>query len=475
MQDNLPGIEEVVDLLGLVRDPKGRRGDSAFNVRCPFCGDSSSKYKMHINTTINCYRCYKCSGDEKGTGTLDLYARVRMGMRHVKGPSGNGKEILKALLKDMGRDMTSGPVNSKWKAKPAKAPAPTVRALSDAGLNKAYSFIQHYPIFKLSDEHRKKLLARGLDNEAIARNGYASVPESTLWTKDFPEFDALYESEGLAKEKAQYPRLRKKSKGQIVAGLILASEMQKAGITLRGVPGAFQIKGHWCMMYDPGMLIPTRNRKGQIVAFQTRLDRGSLRYMTLSSSGLPEAVDSGISRVHFPLANSSTANAEEVICTEGPLKADLIVHLYGRPVLVFALHGVGNTRELSGLFRQLRIEGVTKVINGFDMDKVLNTNVRNSSKALVDKAKAAGLQMVQRCWDMNTAKEKYKELKPLCESHGISYPKAYDIFSQLALMADSLKAANVSFCTRIVNGEPEHDYWKDETKGMDDYLLSRTK
>lgn len=468
MQDRMPGIEEVVDLLGLERDPKSRPGDATFNVRCPFCGQDSRKYKMRINTKINGYYCFKCSGGEKGLGVLDLYGRVRLGVRHIKGSSGNGNEIMEALLKEMHRDVPSPQGDSKWKSKPTAPKKKEILPAADSILDKAYRFILSLPMFKLSEKHHANLVKRGLDHEAIVRNGYATMPDDVSWAKKNPVFWNAYDENNLGEEKDKYRTLRAKNKAEIVAGMALASLMMEAGISLRGIPGAFTLKQFWCVMYTPGMLIPTRNEKGQIVALQTRLDSGKLRYMTMSAGGCPNAVETRVSRTHFPLGNSSIHEAKEILCTEGPLKADVITHLYSEPVYVMALHGVSNTRELNRIFRQLRLEGITCIGNAFDMDKLANTNVRKQSKALVQKAIDSGLSMYQKCWDIDYAKEKGKELKALCDQHHVAYQSSPNPFSQVAYMANALKDAMVPFC---IKEDGDHDYWRDETKGLDDYLL----
>lgn len=467
MLDNMPGIEEVVDILGLERDPKSKRGDLTFNVRCPFCGANSRKYTMKINTQINGYYCFKCSGGEKGLGVLDLYGRVRMGVRHVKGSNGNGKEIMAEMRREMHLD-TPVQGQSKWKAKAEKPARKELMPVSDSKLNKAYQFILHLPMFQISEKHYANLIERGFDHEAIVRNEYATMPRDISWAKKGTSFWKAYDENKLEEEKKKYRTLRGKSKGEIVAGMALAALMIDAGISLKGVPGAFTLKNFWCMMYTPGMMIPTRNEKGQVVALQTRMDKGNLRYMTMSAGGCPNAVETMVSRTHFPLANSPIGQGTEVLCTEGPLKGDLIAHMYGRPVYVMALHGVSNTRELDRIFRHLSIQGVTKIGNAFDMDKLANTNVRKQSKALVKKAMNNGLSMYQKCWDLDYAQEKGRELKAVCDQNHVTYTISANPFSQVAYMADALTEADIPFCIKP-NGD--HDYWRDETKGLDDYLL----
>ena len=78
------------------------------------------------------------------------------------------------------------------------------------------------------------------------------------------------------------------------------------------------------------------------------------------------------------------------------------------------------------------------------------------------------LQMYQKCWDIDYAREKCKELKDVCVQNNVLYQLSENPFSQVAYMADALKEANVPFCIKP-NGE--HDYWRDETKGLDDYYL----
>ena len=109
MSTPMPDIDEVVDLLGLEVDPKSRRDSSSYNVKCPFCRDK--KYHMNINRAKNAYYCVLCTGDNKNTGVLDLYGRVRFGTPHIKGngPSANGKELKFKLLNALGRGMDFDP------------------------------------------------------------------------------------------------------------------------------------------------------------------------------------------------------------------------------------------------------------------------------------------------------------------------------------------------------------------------------
>lgn len=472
---DIPSIDEVVDLLGLVRSPKSRVGAATYMVRCPFCGDTDQGYHMKIDVAHGVYHCYTCGNGQKGTGTLDLYARVRMGTTHRKGSGGNGKELLKALRRDLGQeyDLPNNVVKRKARPKPPKIPASTVA--SDANLHRAYHFILTFPELHLSYNHQKKLRKRGLNDRSIRRNEYATVPDNFSWVKAYTEYQDIYYQENLGTEARKYEKTQKIKADRLIAGLVLAGEMQKRGISPKGVPGAFKLGTRWCFILREGMLIPTRNRKGQVVALQTRTDTGDLRYLTMSASGLPYGVEKDISRTHFPLGNAKLSTNPEVLITEGPLKADVIACLYGKPVYLMAIHGVSNTKELNGIFRDLVIAGVNRLGNAFDMDKLCNVHVRDSSKALNEIARNAGLSVYQKCWDLEYVPVKYQELYSLCKSEGVAADlSSPNMLVRVAKMADALYVAKVKYCRKTdKNGKEQKDYWRDETKGLDDYLLSQ--
>lgn len=453
-QNGIPPIMDVVRLLGLQIDPRSDARNSKYKVRCPFCGFERGKkvsYHMDVDAINNVYHCYKC-GCEKGTGVLDLYSRVRFGKRY------QGERETRERLKE---ELGNGWVRSQAPQKTTPRQEDTVQTLPDWMLDKAYSFILAMPEFGLSEQHRAKLKARGLDDAAIIRNGYATIPEDMSWVLNYPV--ACEAAEKLEATKKQYRQTRGMSSLQLAAGIVVAEKLNEAGIKIQGVPGSCKLGGYWMFILWSGMLIPTRNRVGKIVALQTRTDKGSLRYITMSAGGLPGAVGKGVARTHFPLGNAKLAENIPVLVTEGPLKADVAVHLMGQPSFIMAIHGVNNTKELTGIFRYLHASGVRNVWNAFDMDKVCNTNVRSASKRLAGMAHGAGLKMSQLCWDADTARKiksallsQYPELTAIATKN--------DVFASLAAIVDVAKGKGIGF--------PYEEYWDPKTKGIDDFLLN---
>src|SRR5262245_10853083 len=101
--------------------------------------------------------------------------------------------------------------------------------------------------------------------------------------------------------------------------------------SLRGVPGFWEDRQgvHLWKLKDyllPRLLIPVRDGSGRIQACQTRLPftaKNGLRYLWLSSSGLPHGTGSG-SLLHFRFRLADLPRAAWIVIVEGVLKADVL-------------------------------------------------------------------------------------------------------------------------------------------------------
>lgn len=465
-------IEQVVDLLGLERSTVGVSG-SSFNVKCPFHADKG--YHMNINTQKNSYHCVICD-DSANTGVLDLFSRVRLGVRATKGE--NTKKIYSMLMKELGQASGFDKVKYAENQRSA-AEYQEIRPADDEHLNEVYTALLKIPYLKLTSEHKTNLLNRGLTEEDIEINGYASVSE-------YPDFDELCESQcdmpwyrELDVIIKDDPILKRYSVPEVIFGMSIARELIQQGLDLANVPGFYKINGKWSFRsVEKGILIPTRNAKGQIVGLQTRLDekKGSdLRYMTVSAKGLTGGVSTGISRVHFTAPLSSINESTRVILTEGPLKADVSVSLFEKigktNILIIALQGVNSTRDLPQIAHELSSMGIKKIHEAFDMDKIINTSVGKAQRKIRKIFHEAGISVKSMYWDREYAEMKESQLTDLCEKHDIPVEEKKNVYESIISMSEQLEARNIEY--RFVidgDGNRHEEKWRDEMKGLDDYL-----
>lgn len=452
-------IDELVDLLGLERSPRSVPGAVSYDVRCPFCSDS--KYHLNINTVRNAYRCNKCG--ENG-GVLDLYGRVRHGQAHVRGTAGNGASLSKMLMGEIG---AGRPV---VKSKKAYGPEEKTQTLpeSDSYLNKAYSALLELDYFKLSDGHRLNLLKRGLDEQTISSNAYGTMPEID-WVKNHPDYadvKTLY-TRALDEERKKYSKTAKLPATAIIGGMLVAYDLDMKGVDVKRVPGFFTICGYPCFLLNTsGMIIPVRNMNREIVGLQIRRDSNEgQRYLTVSSSYLPDGVDTNVSRTHFPLSNALPDGDVKVILTEGPLKADVASHLMGCKTFFIAVPGVNNQRELPEIAQWLKDSRVSTVYSAFDMDKIIKPGVCDASKKANGKFAGAGIKVMPMLWDEKLLQDYAGRLKRLCAEKQIDWIQSKNTALAIAknvkqLVPDFMDSD--TFCNA---------YPLPCAKGIDDYLL----
>ena len=460
-------ISDVVNLLGLERDPKGTSNASSYYVKCPFCNDK--KYHMNICEAKDSYRCVRCSGDDKNLGVLDLYGRVRFGTPCT---NNNSKMLFMELKGELEGAVPNFTLSHETEVFKDIEPA------ADESLDKVYTALLKLPYLKLSNEHRENLKRRGLNDKSIAVNGYASVTNPKDWVYKQPRYNAansVYEARNLGEEKKKYSRIAKTSQLKIVAGMLIANDLERQGYNLSRVPGFFKLAGISCFYLTPGMLIPTRNHLGQIVGLQTRrdnIDKSDLRYVTLSSKSLEGGVTTNISRIHFPKANAAL-NENSVVClTEGPLKADITVELIEKPVVFVAVQGVNNTKKLTEIVALLKEYKITKIYNYLDMDKLTNPHVAEAGRKIRKKLKEKGIELNNIFWDENYARRKEQNMKALCVLKSIDWRETGRVITNLGTNCVNLYNHDIDCNTVIRDGkEIIEDAWDSRTKGIDDYLL----
>jgi uncharacterized protein DUF3854 len=217
----------------------------------------------------------------------------------------------------------------------------------------------------LTPEHAENLIRRGLSEEAITANLYASVPT---------EQRAVEVSEGIAKD-----------------------------LNLTGVPGFYHWRGRWTFKtQDAGFLVPVRDSRGRITGCQVRRDSGEPRYKWFSTGAV-----SGGAPIHFshPVV---VGRHPHVFITEGPLKADVISELGG--VCVVGVPGVGTAKfpasspERFGSDLRDALPDVKSVRLAFDSDYRTNAAVRAAILRFADRLESAGWRVGVVDWDPSAGK-----------------------------------------------------------------------
>lgn len=228
----------------------------------------------------------------------------------------------------------------------------------------------------LSDEDQEALRRRGLTEETIRRNGYATLP----------------------------PPSRR--------GAVVEQLLAEIGADPGHIPGFYRDEtGRWCLAGPGGLLCPVRDESFLIQAFQIRRHQGEEdgpRYVWLSSAG-DQVLSSGHVIRRFEGTSSGAPlhhhrrPGTPVWITEGPLKADLLHQAYG--VSTIALPGVGNWRPL--LADPMVAPGRTPcVVLAFDQDPdpAVGRLVARARSDLSVLLHGKGLDVKVAVWDGSRAK-----------------------------------------------------------------------
>lgn len=208
----------------------------------------------------------------------------------------------------------------------------------------------------LSVPHADNLMVRGLCDTEIARKLYTSVPDQQT-------------ANALCDE--------------------LSDEFN-----LSGIPGFYQDQDRWQIKVSDwyaGIFIPYRNPQQQIQALQIRRDGNDPRYIWFSSAKQPSGMTSS---VPLHCARSWRVNSsQEIIITEGALKADIIANRLDECVIAAA--GVDLFPVDFGVWLQQGFPALQSVTIAFDADWQTKPEVEKALLKLVEKLEAVNLE-----WDV---------------------------------------------------------------------------
>lgn len=338
-------IFSMIDIVGLLGLPFPKHGESSYNIHCPCCDDVRDPRNKHLNINLrkNVFCCPKCG---LGGGMFDMYAYFAGVPR---------KDVYKELCKRTGN--LQMPDGTQARSVPAVShqPEEVESPLMDVESRHAtYSALLSK--LSLAKDHSENLINRGLLDEDIERLGYKTTP---------------------------------------VAGMsMIAKQLRSEGYYLAGVPGFFRKEnGDWTFIHEArGILIPVRDQKGQIQGLQIRRDNTEKRkFRWVSSSERKDGCKAeGWAHLSGPVT-------EQMILTEGPMKADIIHTLTG--ISVIAVPGVNTLTQLKAMLEALRAEGLTSIKTAFDMDFTTNYHVQNGFKNLLSLLDSMGFKFGTYVWD----------------------------------------------------------------------------
>lgn len=397
-------IGDVQRLMGL-QPVRIHSGNSDFN--CIFCG---GKGKMNINYVKNVYGCVKCGA---GGGMVDLYASYY----HLTAKAAYD-EICQKLSFEESVERAKVPGSED-----ANSVVPESIRASEEEIHHTYSVLLSH--LTLSQKHREDLLARGLTEEQIKREGYRSTPVF-----------------GVKK---------------------LAGTLQEMKCVVEGVPGFYQDKnGEWTINFhsrNSGFLIPVRTFDGKIQGMQIRTDHvvDDRKYVWFSSGGRRKGTSSG-SPLHM-----IGRPAPEVYVTEGPLKGTIAHYLTGKTFLCVA--GVMQYRKLPEALEALKQQGLVCVNEAYDMDKLIRCAVVpetcRTCKNQAECESYKGYRSLPEQIRIQVSEIRCQRLKVKRDNIQRGCMQLYRICNELSLP-----------CHRMVWSLDENGEWNGTQKGIDDYYAA---
>ena len=269
---------------------------------------------------------------------------------------------------------------------------------------------------KLKETHRRNLLLRGLTlNEVrqMEERGFLSTDEENSVT--------------------------------------IARKLLKKGFRLDGVPGFFINRdGDWEAAFyrkNNGYLCPVRDGKERIIGFQIRLDvpLKERKYLWFTSSGLEKGTSSGSPAGMFGKIKDGT-----VYVTEGILKAEIAWMCTGNPYI--GVPGVSNHKGLETVLRKLKEQGLKRVYECYDMDKMMELSCKHDEKSACRQCEHGIYLYHGEC-------PKKRRKRDMIRKGCI---KLYEICEKL----------NVS-CKRVTWDTDASGTWMEHYKGVDDWILRK--
>lgn len=338
-------LRMAVELLGLDADTS----KSNANVACPICARHSRERKLNLNFDKEdggVFHCVKCDIAGRPLHLWALYRNL-------------STNDMKAVANDYYNFRSGNPEQVRKATTLNHIPVKVDEPIADiATRDKTYRGL--LSMLTLSNAHMNNLEQRGLTKEAIHANMYRTYP-SAGWTD--------------------------------IAELLLSK-----GYVLRGVPGFYTKNGRWTLLrLRSGFLIPQLDGYGRIQGLQIRMDNSNAngtRYFTVSTGGDYENGAKGATYCHMRYGNRGL---NEIILTEGPLKADIISAFTGYTCL--AIPGVNSLSYMYRALYDLKNAGCRCISIALDMDKLDNPYVLKAQEKIINIICSLGLNYKVVSWE----------------------------------------------------------------------------
>lgn len=312
-------------------------------------------YKLKVKKCPICGHKDNCSGARDGSGEVNLI--------YCRRPSENRTALVGKPGRDGGATFVLNPPN---RCVAVNAPSPTSPHLTPRHPSSTQPVTPRASVdyidaiyctlmrghCSLREEHRVKLLLRGLSDAEVDRLGYVSTPNPA-------------ESDAVAESLEKY--------------------------ALRGVPGFYRERGRWRLRdLGSGIYIPVRDARRRIRGIQLRRDEGEPRYIWLSTP--PDRFEGGASSgapVHFCRPERIRATGEALL-TEGALKGAVISYFLDCGVI--AVPGVSTFTEDFGEQLKADFPELRHVRIAYDNDWRQKREVRTALFRLQSTLRRAGLR-----------------------------------------------------------------------------------
>lgn len=349
-------ITDVIDYLGL--EISANKGNKLL-LDCPECRRTSNRKEKYHNKlcvfldgdTFCCPRC-GASGYK-----MDLISFVEEGITDLQSLQERRPDNIRRMEEFLGGIETNPiPKRKKERKKIVAKPVAEEKIADPVWLDQTYREVLE--CLTLDEAHQANLRHRGFTEEEIEDLGYRNTPKTP---EDLEAF-----------------------KNDVIAHL------NAKGLLYEGVPGFYTDRNNHCKMVDmlPGIVLPMKNRDGQIVRLQVRVDDSYRKTHDISGKTRPFSSAGyyrGCSATELVHIAGFKEEGNPAFLTEGVFKGDMIAKELG--ICAIALNGVNCQ---SGLKKALKEVEPSEVFLAFDRDEGDNLNVlraRLQTESILEEAK----------------------------------------------------------------------------------------